>query len=104
MEKYIVRFDRNYFDACYYEVEAESEEDAISDFMDKIGDGRAKFLFDEVGDLPSGKPEIERCHLKLLKKRAGESYCCLDCSTGLYHGLDCDGEPGDGEKKSEENA
>ena len=51
MEKYIVRFDRNHFDACYYEVEAESEEDAISDFMDKIGDGRAKFLIYQMGIL-----------------------------------------------------
>ena len=89
MEKYIVKFDRYHFDTCYYEVEAESEEDAISDFMDKVGDGRAKFLFDEVGDLPDGNPEIERRNIKLLKKRSDESKCCLDCSTGLCQGLDC---------------
>ena len=77
MEKYIVKFDRYHFDTCYYEVEAESEEDAISDFMGKVGDGRAKFLFDEVGDLPDGNPEIERRNIKLLKqlkKRYKELY------------------------------
>lgn len=102
MEKYIVKIDRSSITAYYYEIEAESEEEALRTAAH--GGEKVKFLFDEVGDEFEGKPEIERRPIKLVKRLADESKCCLDCSTGLYHGLDCDGEPGDGGKKSEENA
>ena len=104
MEKYIVKIDRGAITTYYYEIEAESEEEALR--VAAHGGEKAKFLFDSVRDGGEGKPEIDRSGLpiKALKRLADESKCCLDCSTGMYVGLDCDGEPGDGEKKSEENA
>lgn len=104
MEKYIVKIDRSAITTDYYEIEAESEEEALH--IAAHGGEKAKFLFDSVRDGGEGKPEIDRSGLpiKALKRLADESKCRLDCSTGMYIGLDCDGEPGDGGKKSEENA
>lgn len=101
MEKYIVKIDRGAITTHYYEIEAESEEEALR--VAAHGGEKVKFLFDSVRDGGEGKPEIDRSGLPIeeLKRSAAESKCCLDCSTGLYHGLDCDGEPGDGEKKAE---
>lgn len=88
MEKYIVKIDVGTVTTNYYEVEAESEEEALRTAAN--GGEKAKFLFDEVNDGGKGIPEIERRPIELVKRQADESKCCLDCSTGLCQGLDCD--------------
>ena len=88
MEKYIVKIDVGTVTTNYYEVEAESEEEALSTAAN--GGENAKFLFDEVNDGGKGIPEIERRPIEIVRRTAAESKCCLDCSTGLCQGLDCD--------------
>lgn len=105
MEKYIVKIDRRDITTAYYEIEAESEEEALNIAAHR-GE-KVKFLFDSYRDGGEGKPEIDRSGLSLeqLKRRALESKCCLDLSTGMYVGLDCD-EDGRilSEEESEKNA
>lgn len=88
MEKYIVKIDVGTVTTNYYEVEAESEEEALSTAAN--GGEKAKFLFDEVNDGGKGIPEIERRPIEIVRRTAAESKCCLDCSTGLCQGLDFD--------------
>ena len=88
MEKYIVKIDRREITTDYYEIEAESEEEALR--IAAHGGEKVKFLFDENGDEFEGKPEIERRPIELVRRSAAESKCCFDLSTGLYIGLDCD--------------
>lgn len=109
MEKYIVKIDRSAITTYYYRVEAGSEEEALR--IAAHGGEKAKFLFDSVRDGGEGKPEIDRSGLPLkdLKRLADESKCGMDCSTGTYIGLDCDGDrrilgEEKSEEKSEENA
>ena len=88
MEKYIVKIDVGTVTTNYYEVEAESEEEALSTAAN--GGEKVKFLFDEVNDGGKGIPEIERRPIEIVRRAAAESKCCLDCSTGLCQGLDFD--------------
>lgn len=87
MEKYIVKIDVGTVTTNYYEVKAESEEEALRTAAN--GGEKVKFLFDEVNDGSKGKPEIERRPIEIVRRTADESKCCLDCSTGLCQGLDC---------------
>lgn len=93
MKKYFVKIDRSAITTYYYRVEAESEEEALR--IAAHGGEKVKFLFDSVRDGGEGKPEIERRPIEIVRREAAESKCCLDCSTGLYIGLDCDGDPRD---------
>lgn len=105
MKKYIVKIDRRDITTAYYEIEAESEEEALS--IAAHGGEKVKFLFDSYRDGGEGKPEIDRSGLSLkqLKRLADESKCCFDFSTGMYVGLDCDGNGRIlSEEESEENA
>lgn len=88
MEKYIVKIDVGTVTTNYYEVEADSEEEALR--IAAHGGKGVKFMFDEIGDEFEGKPEIEHRPVEFVKRQADESKCCLDCSTGLCQGLDCD--------------
>lgn len=87
MEKHIVKIDKGTVKTNYYEVEAESEEEAL--LIAAHGGKGVKFLFDEIGDEFEGKPEIEHQPIEIVRRTAAESKCCLDCSTGLCQGLDC---------------